>query len=194
MEVETYEAIETMGDGSVECDPEALALIESLDLEGQKKLVTKTDDGETVRSPYRKMTAAEKIVYEAILPRKVALSKYEDGPIPLRVLQVAAHARPLFDHIVIRCPANADDPDPLLLGVNGPDYSPREIFLLARWGEVLEPFEKLVAKACDMLRGRRKASLQKVMVECEAAINQCDKMPDSVVLEGECKAAELWNR
>jgi hypothetical protein len=45
-----------------------------------------------------------------------------------------------------------------------------------------------------MLRDQRKTSLQKVMTECESAINQCDKMPDSIVLKGECKTAELWNR
>lgn len=184
MNVETYEVPEVMHDGSTECEAEAAALIESLGLEGQQSLIKKNSD---VRAPYRKMTLEEKTVYKAILPRSVALAKYSDGVIPLRVLQVAAHAKELYDHVQVWCPENADDPDPLLVGLNGTDYSPRETFILARWGEVLVPFAELSKKACDMIRNARRNTIQTIMAECEAHLARVDAIPDSVVLQGKCK-------
>lgn len=192
MFVETYEVPEVMHDGSTECEAEAVALIESLGLDGQRSLIKKDDSGNGVRAPYRKMTLEEKTVYKAILPRSVSLAKYSDGVIPLRVLQVAAHAKELYDHVQVWCPENADDPDPLLVGLNGTDYSPRETFILARWGEVLVPFAELSKKACGMIRDARRNAIQKIMAECEAALARADSIPDSVVLQGKCKEPSFY--
>ncbi len=95
MLVETFEAIETDAGGEVECDAEAIALIEELGLEGQRKLINKTGDA-PARNPYRKMSIQERFAFRALMPKHVALDKYSDGPIPLRVLQVAAHAKGMF--------------------------------------------------------------------------------------------------
>lgn len=72
MQVETYEAISLDEQGgdiiNEQVSGEALALIESLGLEGQKALVHKTavadsDDETENRSPYREMTREESRVF-----------------------------------------------------------------------------------------------------------------------------------
>lgn len=187
MEVETYEAIEMTYDGTVECEAEALELIESLNLEGQKSLVKKDVSGTVARSPYRKMTQEELIVYQAILPRRVKLPNYSDGPIPLRVLQVAAHASELFKSLEVWCPQNVKDPDPLLVGLKGEHYWQPDFHILARWGEVLEPFNALADKASVMVRNARKNGLHEIIAKCQAALVVCDMIPATEVLAGNCK-------
>lgn len=167
MKVETYEVI-TIDEQSgafinEEVSEEALTLIESLGLEGQKELIQERSVGsETVvtRNPYRQMTAEEAAIFGAILPRHVGLSTYSDGPIPLRVLQVAAHARELFDTIEVWCPAEPQQPDPLLIGLKGENWRAQR-FLLARWGEVLEPIEVLRDRARDILGARMRLEIAK---------------------------------
>src|SRR5690606_31479142 len=97
MQVETYEVNETLSDGTVEqmSDPESLALIEQLGLRGQETLLGKREAGDdvaVVRCPYRRMSAEEQNVFAVVCPQVTSLEEYASGPIPLRVLQVAAHA------------------------------------------------------------------------------------------------------
>lgn len=92
MQVETYEVTELDATGELECEADAVALIEELGLAGQQELIT--GRGKTKqRMPYRKMTAEEFRVYNTIFGQKVNIRTYSDEPIPLRVLQVAAHAK-----------------------------------------------------------------------------------------------------
>lgn len=167
MQVETYEAVETTEKG-VECDAEALALIEKLGLDGQKKLnVTGEGEGDPRRNPYRKLTAQEGFVYGQLLTGRSKLKDFSEGPIPLRVLQVASHAQPLFGYLEVWHSENADIKDPLLLGINGESWRP-ERFILARWGDVLEPLEKLVPIAMDIYRSHLKSQLSKFQGELAA--------------------------
>lgn len=158
MLVETYEAIETGFDGSVECEAEAIALIDSLGLTGQQKLV---NGDKTERFPYRLMTTEEAWVYGELLAKAVSLRDYSDGPIPLRVLRVASHAAPLFTKLVVWCPATPDMKDPVLVGIQGNDWD-RKWFLLARWGEVLEPFADLMTKAANAFREKAVATYAEI--------------------------------
>ena len=116
MLVETYEVTEIDAEGTPECEAEASELIEKLGLEGQRKLYRENGNQQT-RIPYRKMTAEEKFVFKEVMPRQVELKKYEDGPIPVRVLQIAAHANDLFNHVVVWCPKTSDEKDPLPVGL-----------------------------------------------------------------------------
>lgn len=156
MQVETYEVISVdEQNGSVvneTVSEEAMALIESMNLEGQRGLLQeKTVGGETVtvRNPYRIMTMEERRVYEAVLPMKTPLRKYADGPIPLRVLQVAAHATDLFNEVTVWHPEPGKT-DPLLVGtlkVNTRGWDEDQTHILARWGEILVPFAELREEA-----------------------------------------------
>lgn len=172
MKVETYEAIsiDVGADGAVTnevVDAEAMALIEQLGLKGQKELLTEREvGGETVttRNPYRLITAEERAIFMAIMPRRTKLDAYGDGPVPLRVLQVAAHATELFDLLEVWHPAPGQS-DPVLVGINGSAFMPRETFILARWGDELCSLDELRAKAIPVIRARMKAAVAKARAE-----------------------------
>lgn len=178
MLVETYEVPEVDAMGTPECEAEAIELIESLGLEGQQSLLKKSG-GETVRMPYRKMTAEEAFVYEKVLPKKTKLQNYSDGPIPLRVLQVASHAKELYDLIQVWHPENADEKDPVLVGVNGSEYSAKERFMLARWGEELLPFSELAKKAGAKVRAEIKAACATGIAKLKACADSLDELSDA---------------
>lgn len=180
MQVETYEVKETNEDGKIECDATAIALIESLGLEGQKRFLS----GEEVsRCPYRKMTKEEYFIYRNLCTSTSELCKYDDGPIPLRVLQVAAHAREFFTAVEVWHPESADIKDPVLIGINKKGYD-TEYFILARWGEVLETIENLRAIAANLFRTKHLAKLQEIYEEAEACIANVKKMSDAALANG----------
>jgi len=174
MLVETYEQTELTADLKPECDTEALKLIESLGLNGQMDLATRSDDGQAKRNPYRQMTREEGLVYNLLLPKKTKLHEYADGMVPLRVLQVAAHAKSLFTELWVWSPASAADKDPLLVGMiktpipGQPAYYTRDSeWLLARWGDVLIPFGDLIKQAAQRAREKVKLAIGKARAEVE---------------------------
>lgn len=167
MKVETYEVENSAAPevATMAQDAEAQELIERLGLNGQRKLLNPET---ATRNPYRAMTKQEQEVYNAVLECKTELSDYADDCIPLRVLQVAAHAKEcgLFDRIEVwhASPAVQID-DPLLVGrVKTGDYSYR-FHLLARWGRELQTLEQLEAIAVRVLRESRLESLRKIAIE-----------------------------
>ena len=105
MEIETYEIEETVGETAgttPEVEAEALELIEKLGLEGQRGLVVEKEDGEACRIPYPIMDDRERAVYGELYPEHQALASYKAGIIPLRVLQVAAHAEQIYRTLLHR--------------------------------------------------------------------------------------------
>lgn len=171
MEVETYEIEETTTEGKPPEEVEAVAIqmIEEMGLDGQKKLLAGPEDEVGTRIPYPIMKASEKAVYEQICTSKADLVDYSAGIIPLRVLQVAAHARDIFEGLEVWYP-DIHDPDPILVGKRKPPgrtYG-QEYFLLARWGEVLEPFEELAAKAEKLLKDDWKNRAETKLAEIKA--------------------------
>lgn len=169
-QVETYEAISLDEHGGVIVDEEtsieALALIETLGLTGQQGLVkTKAVEGtvETTetRNPYRLVTVEEARVFMALFPQVVKVKDYRGGAIPLRVLQVIAHAKPLFKELYVMSPKDARDPDPILIGMNpNPQWSwTKDCYILARWGDVLVPFEELKEKARKRIENTARMAL-----------------------------------
>ena len=184
MLVETFEVPEIDCTGEVECEAEAVALIEQLGLEGQRQLLRNNDAGDTERNPYRKMSKYEAFVYRHCCPKITALNKYADGPIPLRVLQVAAHAKDLFKGIAVWSTVDADLKDPLLVGWNGTyETSPLEVYLLARWGDELEPFSKLSEVASRKFREKCKASASKILSRCQSYLARIDSMDGEVLAD-----------
>ncbi len=153
MIVETYEVTEltTEGRDPVEIEAEALELIESLGLEGQQSLVHEDpDEGEPSRIPYRLMTTEEARVYSTNFPSRTPIEEYRSEPIPLRVLQVAAHARPLFDALEVWHPEEFVA-DPVLVGRTGERFGRATFHLLARWGDSLRDFEDLKDAAVEKI-------------------------------------------
>ena len=169
MDIETYEVTEVCEKGSTENFEQTKEIINDLDLKGQMKFV----DNETQEvHPYRKLTGQEKLVYETLLPEVTLLKDYDDSIIPLRVLQVAAHALSLgvITEIEVWHTSNADVKDPLLVGTNGKGKysSDTAYYILARWGDVLENFQVLSENARKMLVDEANAKITTVISQVTA--------------------------
>ena len=190
MDVETYEAIETTIDG-IETSDEAIALIEQLGLEGQKSLLVKDEDGNEDRIPYRQMTRQEKRIYEFICPSKTELSKYSESPIPVRVMQVAAHAQQYFDHLMVWHP-EGNIKDPVLVGIKGSQWS-GEIFILARWGECLDSLDNLAKLACNICKAKYITKLEEIMAEAKEKIAEYKAMtPEGFTYKSSLNSPSLY--
>ena len=135
-----------------------LDLVHELGLKGQQTLVEGSSDTDIV--PFRPMTAEEENVYATILPEHEKLELYEQEVIPLRVLEVAKRAREdgtgKVAHLFVWYSTTMKDP--ILVG-RQESYS-GQLYLLARWGDELESFPKLKAKAALMLLPRLTAKLK----------------------------------
>ena len=190
MQIETFE-LQEVTDQGVEQSAEAVAICEKLGLSGQ---LERGKDASGTRFSYRKMTALEGRVYGVLCPRKTEIAKYSDEPIPLRVLQVAAHGREMFDTLEIWHPDNADikDPvlvgikDPVLVGIKGTSWS-GERYILARWGEVLDSLDVLKSMAAKIVRSK----IADKLAEADQKL-QSDKvlsltLSDDAVLESESR-------
>lgn len=187
MLVETYEVVESCG-GEPEDDSAAIELIGQLGLEGQQKLVA--EGGK--RNPYRMMTVEEVNVYGSLLTTHEKLSEYDAGPIPLRVLQVAAHATSLnfFKRLEVWHSASVQEKDPVLVGCTG-EYS-GERFILARWGSELEPFSVLAKKAAKVMRGKLATKLHQIKSRVEGAIAGLKDKTDEALLTSTASDPSLY--
>lgn len=167
MKIETYEQeLQSTEIGQLAADGEYAILVDQLDLKGQKSLLN--DTGEQP-FPYRRMTEIEKHVFEFHCPHKTSLAEYKSEVIPVRVLQVAAHALSLkfLNHIRVWHPKDAKL-DPVLVGYTT-NYG-GDLFLLARWGVVWKEFPVLLEEAKIGWQKLRLAKLNKAKGEVEQRI------------------------
>lgn len=178
MLVETYECEETATE-TPELTDDAIRLIEQMGLKGQASLIKKPDEGDAVRCPYRRITTEESTVFGLLCESKTGLENYSSGPIPLRVLQVAAHVRsmelPELGYMEVWYPAEADRKDPVLVARQG-QYSGHN-YLLARWGEVLDEMPALRKKATEIYRENLKEAVNEIMTKCRSLLDGIDTRP-----------------
>ena len=154
---------------SEEFTDEARALVDKLGAGGQ--LLYYQQDAPPIA--YRKMTPVEYAVYKTLLPRRESIEKYKSGPIPLRVLQIAAHAREcLTGELVIWHPGEGKD-DPLLTMREGNEYS-GTYYLLARWANELEEFSVLLERAVKQMAAAVKAELLSKQNELNVWLATCE--------------------
>jgi hypothetical protein len=167
MLIETYEEPE-IKEESFEQTEEALALIDALELEGQKPSEEKAEK----RMPYREMKAEELFVFQVLCPVSTSLKKYSRTSLPLRVLQVAAYAKELgvFEELFVWDAADASQPDHVLVGSlkGAPSWHPK-ICALARWGESLESWPIMLKQALDIKRNQILQAIEKAKKELEKA-------------------------
>lgn len=177
MLVETYEC-ETMP--TADLSDEAMKLIEQL---GATKQEAYYKEGKPT-APYRLMTKEEFAVYKMLLPERDEISKYDAGPIPLRVLQVGAHAKEVLEvgTLVIWHQGVGKD-DPLLTLRIGEHYNGK-YYLLARWGEVLEEFNVLFEKAAKLYVEKVKGVLATCKQEVETWSATADARIRKALREG----------
>jgi hypothetical protein len=167
MKVETYEVTELTTDGEQPLmDEQSIALIEELGLNGQRTFITERtvygEDTVTTINPYRLITREESNVFRACFPMETAVERYEGGMIPLRVLQVIAHARtalPRNAKLVVWHPEDSTTRDPVLVAVPTDGNHDTKTYLLARWGEALDTMTTLKTMARQKLRASSKRAL-----------------------------------
>ena len=176
MQIETYEIEEVNNDlAAMAADSEALELIDKLGLDGQKSLA----NGDTAtRMPYRRLTKEEDFVYSMLCPVRTELGRFRSEIIPLRVLQVAAHAKEtgMFKRFEVWSPEYASIKDPVLFGVRTPDGQSwgDEYFILARWGKELDPIEKMIGLARKMWSQKMRAKLAEIRAELDADLRMVE--------------------
>lgn len=159
MQVETYECVETASE-PIEATAEAIALMEELELDGQKQLVSPAESksGGGSRCPYREITSEERFVYRTMCPVSINIARYNAAPIPLRVLRIASHANSLglFKRLMIWDHETVTVKAPVLVAFTGGEYEwiDNRCFILARWGEELETFATLLKRAVISARER----------------------------------------
>jgi hypothetical protein len=172
MAVETFEVDEVKDETVEEC-AEARELYEKLGIESH---ISHSEGSEKVaenRCPYREITSDELKVYRVLTPKQYSLRKYAQ-PIPLRVLQVAAHANDLgiFKRLEVWDRASALIPDPVLVAHTKGEYeSNNKIYILARWGDELEHLSVLITRAAGILAARIKKKLANMMPFVEAGVD-----------------------
>lgn len=176
MVVETFEVAEV--NEHPECEGEALKLIEELGLDRQKSFRV-GDKAE--RMPYRQITATERTVFQALCPVETELAKYGIDPIPLRVLQVAAHANPMFESLVVWHPETGADKDPVLLGKRKQANNSwaHDYFILARWGLELDEMPALIKQAMPVLRLKAEQAFNEVEAKIRAGrelLSMCESI------------------
>lgn len=167
MQIETYEIEpESTEIASLAADGEARMLCEHLGLTGQLSL--SANESHTT-FPYRVMTLTEQRVFDIHCPNQTRLADYKSDAIPVRVLQVAAHATNTgFLHHIKVWHSNDAKLDPVLVGYKTEYSGP--LYLLARWGQVQKNFETLLEEAKTLWMKKRVANLKKALKELETCL------------------------
>lgn len=172
MQVETFVDDEIRTEHP-EVSSEAADMILALGLEGQFGLVTKPVSQAETRNPYRKITKEERFVYKCLCPTSYAVETYNRSSIPLRVLQVIAHARDFLPVMEVWDKEDGSVDDPVLVG-REKKYG--DIYLLARWGNELDTFSDLREKAIKSVREQFISGARRAMIAAQAALSASDSM------------------
>ncbi len=149
----------------------SLALINKMELKGQKELLGKAG----TQVPFRKITQEENVVFRCLFPKETKLKDFSAGPIPPRALEIADRAVScgLFSDIVVWHPEEVKK-DPVMLGVmNDAKYTwQKTYYLLVRWGEALEEMPAMIKR----VRQKIKADLQMVKARVELDLSIIDSI------------------
>lgn len=149
-----------------EPDAEALALIEELGLKRQVE-----DSG--ARVCYPKPTQDQAFVIANLFPTCTRLEDYDAGMIPLRVLkEIRSYRAEHPGHrLIVRHSPPAQVKDPILLACTGQYHwmdeqnNMDDKRLVARWGDGLESWDVLLARAEQMMARKAADALEKILAK-----------------------------
>jgi hypothetical protein len=156
-----------------EPDAEAMALITELGL-----TVQVSDSGK--RQCYPQPTADQGFVMQELFPRSTKVEAYDAGVLPLRVLkEIRSYRAEHPDHVlVVRHCAPAQLKDPILVAythsdkhdyyvlTETPDW--KRFRLVARWGDGLEAWDKMLARAIAHATDTYDEALLGIIAKCES--------------------------
>jgi hypothetical protein len=129
-----------------------------LGLDGQLALTS--EDKSPI--PFDAMNEVALRVYGTLCPAKVDYRKYRRTAIPLEVLSLIHLSVNEKYFAGIEIWHDEKSPDPLAVGFLQPngEFTNKEFFMIARWGDVLRPFEKLKELALARYTKTSKLTLQ----------------------------------
>lgn len=124
--------------------------------------------------PFEFMNTVTRRVYETLCPSKVDYKRYNKTAIPLEVLSLLALSEKenYFDELQIWY----DDktPDPIAVGLFKENTYEYKYYTIARWGDVLRPFEELKKKAIEVYTNSSRISLQRKLGETKALLENVE--------------------
>lgn len=180
MQVETFEVEEMPGGTTPEIEAEAVQLIETLGLTGQKELLVPKADATAERIQFPEMTAQEQAVYRELFPQQTEVENYSAALIPLRVLQLISYVKEQEHFLGLQVwHKKMRDPDPILVGRRKGD----KLYLIARWGDALKQFKDLIeeARAAAVLRIRRIATQEIAELQPVLAAGGAENIADRLI-------------
>ena len=146
--------VELLYDTEVENDhpenlEEAVKLLTEMGLTEQLALYTQKDKVHEIEFPFFKASNEQLFTYRFHFPQTIPLDNYKE-PMPLRVLEVLKKAKDsnrFTDFQVWTKNDGSYRSDPVLIGrIKVSEYQ-GDFYLLARWGDALEDYSKLLASA-----------------------------------------------
>jgi hypothetical protein len=175
-QIEIFDQREVDGGLNIECDAEALQIIEELGLRGQ------TNSNKT-RVRYPSPNAEQIIVLEGLFPAATKVEEYAADCIPIRVLkEIRSYKAENPNHVlIIRHAAPAIMKDPVLLAYANEsnrnyDWYARDrcangqwqdFRIIARWGDALDDWATLAKRATKALTEEYCKTLQQIVAQIE---------------------------
>lgn len=124
--------------------------------------------------PFEYMNTVSKRVYETICPQKINYKKYSKTTIPLEVLSLIALSEKEHYFEEIQIWYDDKSPDPLAVGFIKKDSWTYDFYLIARWGDVLRPFDELKEKAIKVYKNSYLLNLRRTLAETNEKIANID--------------------
>lgn len=137
--------------------------------------------------PFEYMNTVSQRVYETLCPTKSNYRDYRKTAIPLEVLSLIALAVQEGYFAEIEVWYDDKTPDPLVVGKVKKGAYTYDQFLIARWGDVLQPFEKLKEKAIKVYHRSSQINLKAKIADYT---NKLAVLDNSVQQYFDCQADE----
>jgi hypothetical protein len=124
--------------------------------------------------PFIEMTTAEKNVWQVYCPTKSLLKEYRQT-MPLEVIKLAEEVqkRGYFHKIEVWSEHQADI-DPILVGYSNDTYS-SPMYLLARWGASLRPYEEVREIAIKLWKESRIARAKQTIKDTQRKLEDVEE-------------------
>lgn len=167
MEIQIFDERELDSDLKQESDEEALDLMRELGFSAPDT---------AARICYPRPTAEQGFILSTLFPTRTKLTNYTQGTIPVRVLKEARSYMQEFPghrlFVLSEPPATVVDP---VLIASDSEYEwqnddPARWRLIARWGNALESWDKLLIKASEVHKASVIDKLKKYLAMAESGI------------------------
>lgn len=158
MLVESFEALEVLATHSDEDCTQAIDTLRS-------ELGIKDKDQKTeTQITFRKATREEINTYRLLMPKRVKLEEFSDGPIPLRILELCKKAKEQgIPQLWVWTPETGAKDDPIVFSYEH-NWSMSDARIIGRWGDSLEAFSVLKEKAIALAKMKMTAALTKIKI------------------------------